>query len=253
MGIVILLGARDRERGRRAAETLCAEGLQGRHIVLDVTDQSTIDAAAAQIEREFGKLDILVNNAGIFIEKQPAIRCEVENLRRTFETNFGAFAVTKALLPLIRKSEAGRIVNLASDLAFAGNTSDPDWALYEHVYFAYAASKVAINAMTVALAKDLRNTPIKVNSADPGFTSTDMNGHTGPKNLKMRLVPVRLATLPLDGPTEATSTRTARYRGESPPAKQVIRRFITNYDVRPPMCPFCNSNTQAMIATRMPI
>jgi len=111
LGIVILLGARDRERGRRAVETLCAEGVHARHIVLDVTDQSTIDAAAAQIEREFGKLDILVNNAGIFIEKQPAIRCEVENLRRTFETNFlRAFAVTKALLPLIRLSEAGRIV-----------------------------------------------------------------------------------------------------------------------------------------------
>ena len=203
LGIAILLGARDRERGRRAVEALCAEGVQARHIVLDVTDQSTIDAAAAQIEREFGKLDILVNNAGIFIEKQPAMRSEVENLRRTFETNFfGAFAVTKALLPLIRLSGAGRIVNLASDLASLGNTSDPDWALYEHVYFAYAASKVAINAMTVALAKDLRNTPIKVNSADPGFTSTDMNGHAGPKKPEdAALVPVRLATLPPDGPT----------------------------------------------------
>ena len=203
LGIAILLGARDRERGRRAAETLCAEGVQARPIVLDVTDQSTIDAAAAQIEREFGKLDILVNNAGIFIEKQPAICCEPENLRRTFETNFfGAFAVTKALLPLIRMSAAGRIVNLASDLASLGNTSDPNWALYEHVYFAYAASKVAINAMTVALARDLRNTPIKVNSADPGFTSTDMNGHTGPKRPEdAALVPVRLATLPPDGPT----------------------------------------------------
>ncbi len=203
LGIVILLGARDRERGRRAVETLCAEGVQARPIVLDVTDQSTIEAAAAQIEREFGKLDILVNNAGIFIEKQPAIHCQVENLRRTFETNFfGAFAVTKALLPLIRKAEAGRIVNLASDLASLGNTSDPAWALYEYVYFAYASSKVAIIAMTVALAKDLRNTPIKVNSADPGFTATDMNGHTGPKKPEdAALVPVRLATLPPDGPT----------------------------------------------------
>jgi NAD(P)-dependent dehydrogenase (short-subunit alcohol dehydrogenase family) len=144
-----------------------------------------------------------VNNAGVFLEKQPAIQCQLENLRRTFETNFfGAFAVTKALLPLIRKAEAGRIVNLASDLASLGNTSDPQWALYEHVYFAYASSKVAINAMTVALAKDLRNTPIKVNSADPGFTATDMNGHTGPKKPEQAaLVPVQLATLPPDGPT----------------------------------------------------
>jgi len=203
LGITVLLGARDGKRGQRAAETLRGEGLEARPIVLDVTDQSTIDAAAVHIEREFGRLDILVNNAGIFIEKQPASRCQLENLRRTFETNFfGAFAVTKALLPLLRKAEAGRIVNLASDLASLGNTSDPQWALNEHVYFAYASSKVAINAMTVALAKDLRNTPIKVNSADPGFTATDMNGHTGPKKPEQAaLVPVQLATLPPDGPS----------------------------------------------------
>jgi len=203
LGVTVLLGTRDQQRGERAAEALCSEGIDARPLGLDVTDQSTIDAAAAQIEREFGKLDILVNNAGIFIEKQPASRCQPENLRKTFETNFfGAFAVTKTLLPLIRQAEAGRIVNLASDLASLGNTSDPAWALYEHIYFAYAASKVAINAMTVALAKDLRNTPIKVNSADPGFTATDMNGHTGPKTPQQAaLVPVRLAMLPPDGPT----------------------------------------------------
>lgn len=203
LGIIVLLGARDTKRGQRAAAILRGEGLETRPVVLDVTDQNTIDAAAVQIEREFGRLDILVNNAGIFIEKQPASQCQLENLRRTFETNFfGAFAVTKAFLPLLRKSEAGRIVNLASDLASLGNTSDPWWALYEHVYFAYASSKVAINAMTVALAKDLRNTSIKVNSADPGFTATDMNGHTGPKKPEQAaLVPVRLATLPPDGPT----------------------------------------------------
>jgi NAD(P)-dependent dehydrogenase (short-subunit alcohol dehydrogenase family) len=203
LGITVLLGARDAKRGQHATEILRGEGLEARLVVLDVTDQSTIDAAAVQIEREFGRLDILVNNAGVFVEKQPASRCQLENLRRTFETNFfGAFAVTKAFLPLLRKSEAGRIVNLASDLASLGNTSDPQWALYEHVYFAYASSKVAINAMTVALAKDLRDTPIKVNSADPGFTATDMNGHTGPKKPEQAaLVPVRLATLPPDGPT----------------------------------------------------
>jgi NAD(P)-dependent dehydrogenase (short-subunit alcohol dehydrogenase family) len=203
LGITVLLGARDSKRGRQAVESLRGEGLEVRLVVLDVTDQSTIEAAAAQIEREFGRLDILVNNAGVFLEKQPASECQLENLRRTFETNFfGAFAVTKALLPLIRKAEAGRIVNLASDLASLGNTSDPRWALYEHVYFAYASSKVAINTMTVALAKDLRNTAIKVNSADPGFTATDMNGHSGPKQPEQAaLVPVQLATLPPDGPT----------------------------------------------------
>jgi NAD(P)-dependent dehydrogenase (short-subunit alcohol dehydrogenase family) len=203
LGITVLLGARDGKRGQRAAETLRVEGIDARHVVLDVTDQSTIDAATVEVERQFGRLDILVNNAGIFVEKQPATRCQLDNLRRTFETNFfGAFAVTKAFLPLIRKAKAGRIVNLASDLASLGNTSDPQWALYEHVYFAYASSKVAINAMTIALAKDLRNTSIKVNSADPGFTATDMNGYSGPKKPEQAArVPVKLATLSPDGPT----------------------------------------------------
>ena len=170
LGITVLLGARDRKRGRHAVESLRGEGLEARLVVLDVTDQSTIDAAAVQIEREFGCLDILVNNAGVFLEKQPASQCQLEKLRRTFETNFfGAFAVTKALLPLLRKAEAGRIVNLASDLASLGNTSDPRWALYEHVYFAYASSKVAINAMTVALAKDLRDTPSMIRQPSTRF------------------------------------------------------------------------------------
>jgi NAD(P)-dependent dehydrogenase (short-subunit alcohol dehydrogenase family) len=201
--IVVLVGSRDRSRGQKATDALRSEAIDARLLLLDVTNQATIDAAALRIEQEFGKLDILVNNAGIFLEKVPASQCQLENLRKTFETNFfGAFAVTKALLPLLRKSTAGRIVNLASDLASLANTSDPNWALYPHIFFSYSSSKVAINAMTVALAKELQGTAIKVNSADPGFTATDMNNFTGPKPTQQAArVPVRLATLPPDGPT----------------------------------------------------
>ena len=201
--ILVLAGSRDPQRGQKAVNTLCGEAIDARLIVLDVTDQKTIDAAAARVEQEFGKLDILVNNAGIFLEKVPASQCQVENLRRTFETNFfGAFAVTKAFLPLLKKSPAGRIVNLASDLASLANTSDPNWALYPHVFFSYSSSKVAINALTVGLANELRGTKIKVNSADPGFTATDINNFTGPKPpQEAARVPVRLAMLPADGPS----------------------------------------------------
>jgi NAD(P)-dependent dehydrogenase (short-subunit alcohol dehydrogenase family) len=202
-GIMVLVGSRDKQRGERAADELKREGLCARLVELDVTSQSSIHAAAALVQREFGRLDILVNNAAIFIEKEPVTRCELENLRATFETNFfGAFAVTKAFLPLLRKSDAGRIVNLASDLSSLTNTSDPNWQLYPHIFFAYSSSKVALNALTVALANDLRGTAIKVNSGDPGFTATDMNNFTGPKTpQKAAEVPVRLALLPADGPT----------------------------------------------------
>jgi NAD(P)-dependent dehydrogenase (short-subunit alcohol dehydrogenase family) len=201
--ILVLAASRDPQRGQKAVEALRSEAIDARLILLDVTNQRTIDAAAARVQQEFGKLDILVNNAGIFLEKVPASQCQVENLRKTFETNFfGAFAVTKAFLPLLKKSPAGRIVNLASDLASLANTSDPNWALYPHVFFSYSSSKVAINALTVALANELRGTKIKVNSADPGFTATDINNFTGPKTpQEAARVPVRLAMLPADGPS----------------------------------------------------
>jgi NAD(P)-dependent dehydrogenase (short-subunit alcohol dehydrogenase family) len=160
-----------------------------------------IDAAAAEVDREFGRLDILVNNAGILIDREPPSECQIETIRKTFETNlFGAFSVTKAFLPLIRKAEAGRIVNMSSDLASLTRVSDP--ASTSANYLAYIASKVALNAMTVAFAKELWNTPIKVNAGSPGYTATAMNNYAGHKTTEQAaIVPVRLATLPKGGPT----------------------------------------------------
>jgi NAD(P)-dependent dehydrogenase (short-subunit alcohol dehydrogenase family) len=199
--ITVLVGFRDKQRGQKSVETLRGEGINAQGLILDVTSQSTIDAAASHVDREFGKLDILVNNAGILAERVFPSECQVENLRKTFETNFfGLFAVTKAFLPLIRKAPAGRIVNLSSGLASLTNLSDPE--RFENTFLAYSASKVAVNVLTIGFARELRDTAIKVNSVAPGYVATDMNNLGGHLTVEEgAVVPVRLATLSPDGPT----------------------------------------------------
>ena len=201
LGITVLVGCRNKQRGEKATEILRGERINARAIVLDVTNQSTIDAAATEVERDFGKLDILVNNAGIIVERTTPSECQTENLRKTFETNvFGLFAVTKAFLPLIRKSEAGRIVNVSSGLGSLKNMTDPQ--LMENKFLAYSASKAAVNMLTVAFGRELRDTPIKINSAAPGYTATEMNNYSGHQTVEQgALASVRLATLPADRST----------------------------------------------------
>ena len=201
-GGTVLIGARNPERGQEAAQTLKAEGLNARFLPLDITNQTSIDQAAQTVEAEFGKLDILVNNAGIAVDQNPFSQTSMDVLRRTFDTNFfGMFAVTKAFLPLVRKAEAGRIVNMSSGLGSLTQMSDPESPYYGIFPFAYNASKTAVNALTVLLAKELSDTPIKVNAADPGYVATDLNGHSGPRTVEQGAsAPVRLATLPEDGP-----------------------------------------------------
>jgi NAD(P)-dependent dehydrogenase (short-subunit alcohol dehydrogenase family) len=128
---------------------------------------------------------------------------DMDILRRTYDTNvFGVFAVTKAMLPLIRKSEAGRIVNMSSGLGSLTQTSDPQWPFAQVNLLAYNSSKTAVNAITVQFANELRDTPIKVNAADPGYVATDLNQHRGHRTVQQGAsAPVRLATLPADGPT----------------------------------------------------
>jgi len=202
-GGTVIIGARDEQRGREAAQTLQQEGFDARFLHLDVTDQATIDAAAKQIESEFGKLDILVNNAAIAQDNTPPSQLDVEILRRTYETNvFGVFAVTKAMLPLVKKAEAGRIVNMSSGLGSLTQTSDTQWPHAGVNLLAYNSSKSAVNAITVQFANELRDTPIKVNAADPGYVATDLNQHQGYRTVQQgATAPVRLATLPADGPT----------------------------------------------------
>lgn len=202
-GATVLVGARDIRRGEEAADKLRFSEIHAQTIQLDVSDQKTIDSAAKQIESEFGKLDILVNNAGIISDgdRLPPSQVDIETLRHTYETNvFGVFAVTKALLPLLKKSKAGRIVNLSSSLGSLTQNSDPNYEFADLKLLAYNSSKTAVNAITVLLAAELKDTPIKINAADPGFTATDINQYQGYRTVEQgAIAAVRLATLPDDG------------------------------------------------------
>ena len=202
-GMTVLIGARDLGRGEEAATELKAGGADAHPVRLDVTDAASIETAARQIESEYGRLDILVNNAGIALDGGPASALDVDTLRRTYETNvFGVFSVTKAFLPLLRKSEAGRIVNHSSGLGSLTQNSDPDWGFAGVKPLAYNSSKAALNMLTVIFAAELKDTPIKVNAADPGYTATDLNQNSGPRTVEQgATAAVRLATLPADGPT----------------------------------------------------
>ena len=205
-GIIVLIGARDGERGASAARALQAEDIEAQSIPLDVTDQASINAAAATINATYGKLDILVNNAGISTGEQgtPPSALDLADLRRTFETNFfGVFAVTKAMLPLLHRAEAGRIVNQSSNMGSLTLASDPD-SVYGNMppLLAYNSSKTALNSLTVFFAKELRETPIKVNAVNPGYCATDLNHHSGYMTATQGAeAAVRFATIGADGPT----------------------------------------------------
>lgn len=202
-GITVLVGARDQERRDAAAASLREQGIDAHPVALEITDQASVDAAASQITSQFGRLDILVNNAAILRDKVPPSKLDVALFRETFETNvFGMFAVIKAMLPLLRKSPAGRIVNMSSGLGSLTQAADPKSPFYSYNALAYNSSKSAVNALTVSFAKELSKTPIKVNAADPGYVATDLNGNSGPRTVAQgATAPVRLATLPDDGPT----------------------------------------------------
>ena len=202
-GFTVLIGARNKSRGEEAVQTLKTEGLDARFVQLDVTDETSIQKAAQHVEADFGALDVLVNNAGIAKGVPVSSETTTEMLRETYETNvFGPVAMIRAFLPLLKKAEAARIVNVSSTVGSLTLQSDPNWEFYAHKFLAYSSSKSALNSVTVHFAYDLRDTPIKVNSACPGFTATDLNGHRGYRTVEQgAIAPVRLATLPADGPT----------------------------------------------------
>ncbi|WP_412079677.1 SDR family oxidoreductase (plasmid) [Streptomyces xanthophaeus] len=204
LGYAVLLGARDEVRGKEAAAALTARGLAAEALRLDVTDGAGAAEAARWIEERYGHLDVLVNNAGItggFFG--PPSAATAQQLREVYETNvFGVLAVTNAMLPLLRRSAAGRIVNLSSNVGSLALNADPAGEFKDYNQVAYQSSKTALNALTLAYAKELRETGIKVNCANPGFTATDMNGHRGHQSVEQgAVVAVRLATLGPDGPT----------------------------------------------------
>lgn len=205
-GNVVLLGARDEARGKQAAESLAGPGIAVVPLRIDVTDVTSVADAATRIEREYGRLDILVNNAGIAGGfAGPPSEATVGDMREVYETNvFGVVSVTNAMLPLLRRSDAGRIVNMSSHLGSLTLSSDPGSAVARVNMIAYQSSKTALNAVTIAYAKELRGTPIKVNAALPGIVATDINQHRGQRTpAQGAVIAVRLALLDDSGPSGA--------------------------------------------------
>ncbi|MEO7718870.1 MAG: SDR family oxidoreductase [Capsulimonas sp.] len=202
-GFTVLIGARDAGRGAEAVADLTKDGIEAQAIQLEVTDQASIEAAVVKVEADYGKLDVLVNNAGVYFESGAASETDIETFKKTYDTNvFGVFAMIRAFLPLVKKAEVGRIVNMSSGLGSITQNSDPNWAFAAAKPVAYNSSKSAVNAITVIFAAELKNTPIKVNAADPGYVATDLNGNSGYRTVEQgATAAVRLATLPADGPT----------------------------------------------------
>lgn len=208
LGITVLLGSRDLARGEAAAKSITGDGTL-RAIKLDVVNEADRTAAVAYIENQFGRLDILVNNAGVMLDelggRNVTSTTPMSVLRDTFEVNFFAVVdLTQKLLPLIHKSEAGRIVNLSSILASLTLHATEGSPIYDAKTFAYDASKAALNSFTIHLAHELRGTKIKVNSAHPGWVKTDMGGEGAQMEIEDGAkTSVALATLGVDGPNGA--------------------------------------------------
>jgi NAD(P)-dependent dehydrogenase (short-subunit alcohol dehydrogenase family) len=203
-GCTVLVGSRDAKLGEEAVTKLKKDGVEAVPVALDVTRRETIESARAGIEKEFGQLDILVNNAGINDRADgPPSSVEIDAVTRTLQTNFvGALAVAQAMLPLLRKSPAGRIVNVSSELGSITGFSDPNWKFAAVKRIGYCASKAAMNMMTAQLAAELRDTNIKVNSVNPGYTATDLNDNQGPQTIEEGSAEtIRAALLPEGGPT----------------------------------------------------
>jgi NAD(P)-dependent dehydrogenase (short-subunit alcohol dehydrogenase family) len=205
--IKVLLGARNEAEGSKAEETLRAESLDVTFIRLDISSSDDIEATRNFIEKQFGKLDILINNAAVFLDSawfgNNTETVPLKTLRDTFDINyFGTVELTQALLPLIKNSDAGRIVNISSLSGSFGVHLDESHWLYQLKPYAYSASKTALNHFTVFLANSLKDTQIKVNAANPGWVKTSIGSDQAP------LTPedgaksgVALALLDENGPT----------------------------------------------------
>jgi NAD(P)-dependent dehydrogenase (short-subunit alcohol dehydrogenase family) len=199
-GHTVYLGSRDAERGRRAAEQLGA-----RLVLIDVTDDASVEAAAKKIEAE-GGLDVLVNNAGIEARAADgsvigAADVTADMMREVFDTNvFGVVRVTHAFLPLLQRSTAPVIVNVGSSMGSLALITVPDTPRYAYPGITYPSSKTTVNMVTVQYAKAFPG--IRINVVEPGYTATDLNGHTGPQTVAEGAeIIVRMAQVGPDGPT----------------------------------------------------
>jgi len=205
MGAKVLIGARDQARGAEAVAKLAAQKIAAEFVSLEVTSEASIAAAAEHVRQKHGRLDILINNAGNLeyaADGSPSVAGDGV-LRRTFDINFfGLAAVTRAFLPLLRLSPAGRIVNLTSILGSIAEHADPNSPIYQAKFTAYDCSKAAVNMYTNHLAHELKGTAIKVNAAHPGWVKTDLGGPEAPMEIvDGAKTSVWLATLDEKGPS----------------------------------------------------
>src|SRR5262245_44714574 len=216
----VLVGSRHLARGETAAKTIDGDA---RALQLDVTDPTSIGAAATRIRTELGRLDVLVNNAAISnTRKLPGMSVAeyakstrpsvvlLDEMRAVWETNvFGVLAVYQAMLPLLREAPAARIVNVSSGVGSLTRNADPSFPYRSMFGPVYPASKTALNAITLAMAIELESTGIKVNAASPGFTKTNLNHYAGTETVEEGArEAVRLALLGPDGPTGTFSHAT---------------------------------------------
>lgn len=204
-GYYVYLGSRNLQNGQQAVAQLQSEGLSTvEPLQLDVTDSASIAAARQTLGQKTQVLDVLINNAGILgATVQPPLGTDVKLIKEVFETNvFGVIQVTQAFIDLLRESPEPRIVNVTSGLGSLTLHNDPTWKYYPVKGAAYQPSKAALNAYTIMLAYELRDTPFKVNAVDPGYTATDFNHHSGPGSVSDAAARVvKAAVLGPDGPT----------------------------------------------------
>lgn len=205
--IHVLVGARDEANGETAAAELRAQGLQATFVKLDLSQPASIAAAAAHIAQTYGRLDILVNNAAVFLDGEwygnNVETVPMQALRATFDTNyFGTVELTQALLPLLKASDAGRIVNVSSRIGSLGTQLDPTHWSAGSKPLAYSASKTALNHFTIFLAQALHDTAVKVNAVHPGWVKTSLGSDQAPMTAAQGAqASVAMALLPADGPT----------------------------------------------------
>lgn len=209
-GYVVIIA--DIQDGTAQAAELSAKGIKAHFIQFDLADISTFQPVVEMIEKQFGKLDVLINNAAILVDmgKHPSDLTE-ELFRKVMEVNYlGPFLLTQKLVPLIKKSAVGRIVNLSTQVAQLAQLSDMNSPLRNDICAAYQSSKVGVNSMTVLYAKELEPFGIKVNCCCPGWVDSAMNTDELPDYGEEERpktpaegadTSVWLATLPADGPT----------------------------------------------------
>lgn len=216
-GISVLVTARSAEDAETAAAELRREGLAVTGLPLEQTDGGSVKALVDAISQMYGRLDILVNNAATVFDFTPQptqpSQASLDLARRSFENNvLGPLAVTQALLPMLRQSPAGRVVNMSSTIGSLTDIGNPDSPYAGLISPMYQVSKTALNALTALFAKELRGTTIKINSACPGWVDTDtgvppwlrqaLGGPGGARPVAEGAdTPTWLATLPSDGPT----------------------------------------------------